>query len=75
MLPEFVYLNKDVNWYKNKREETTLSLNLQNRRDQKIKNQKFSDLMSADFEALSKSAFFRKNINLNIVDSQNTKSR
>ena len=75
LLPEFVYLNKDVNWYKNKREETTLSLNLQNRRDQKIKNQKFSDSMSDDFEILSKSAFVRKNINLNIVDIQNTKSR
>ena len=31
--------------------------------------------MSDDFEVLSKSAFFRKNINLNIVDIQNTKSR
>ena len=75
LLPEFAYINKDVNRHKNKREETTLSLNLQNRRDQKIKNQKFSDLMSDDFEVLSKSAFFRKNINLNIVDIQNTKSR
>ena len=75
VLPEFVYLNKDVNWYKNKREETTLSLNLGNRREQKIINQEFSESMSEDFDNLSKNAFTQKNINLNIVDVQNTKSR
>ena len=74
-LPEFSYLNKNVNWYKKKREDKNLSLNFKNRITQKIEDQDFTKKMNDEFEKLSKVAFFKKNIPLNIVESQNLKSR
>ena len=74
-LPEFSYLNKNVNWYKKKREDKNLSLNFKNRFTQKIEDQDFTKKMNDEFEKLSKVAFFKKNIPLDIVESQNLKSR
>ena len=74
-LSEFAYLNKNVNWYKKKREEKSLSLNFKNRFTKKIEDQDFTKQMNEEFEKLSKDAFLKKNIPLNIVESQNLKSR
>lgn len=74
-LPEFLYLNKNVDWYKQKRKETNLSLNLKNRVADKIKSLKFNKSMSDEFERLSENGFLKKNVTLKIVDAQNLKSR
>jgi len=74
-LSEFAYLNKNVNWYKKKREEENLSLNFKHRFTKKVEDQDFTKQMNEEFEKLSKDAFLKKNIPLNIVESQNLKSR
>jgi carboxyl-terminal processing protease len=74
-LSEFAYLNKNVNWYKKKREEKSLSLNFKYRFTKKVEDQDFTKQMNEEFEKLSKDAFLKKNIPLNIVESQNLKSR
>ena len=73
-LPEFQYLKKNVAWYKDKRNETTLSLNLKNRIIAKKEDKKFTNTMNDSFDKLLNSAFSKKNITLNIVNSQNMKS-
>ena len=73
--PEFLYLNKNVDWYKQKRKETNLSLNLKNRVAEKIKSLKFNKSMSDEFERLSENGFLKKKVTLQIVDAQNLKSR
>jgi carboxyl-terminal processing protease len=73
--PEFLYLNKNVDWYKQKRKETNLSLNLKNRVAEKIKSLKFNKSMSDEFERLSENGFLKKKVTLKIVDAQNLKSR
>jgi carboxyl-terminal processing protease len=74
-LSEFIYLNKNVNWYKKKREDKNLSLNFKNRFTKKVEDQDFTKRMNDEFEKLSKDAFPKKSISLNIVESQNLKSR
>ena len=73
-LPEFEYLKENVSWYKNKRMDTTLSLNLKNRLIEKKADNNFTHTMNEKFNKLLDNAFFKKNINLNIVDSQKLKS-
>jgi carboxyl-terminal processing protease len=73
-LPEFEYLKKNVNWYKNKRKDTSLSLNLKNRITEKKEDKKFTTVMNENFKKLLDNAFTMKNISLNIVNSQNIKS-
>ena len=65
-LSEFQYLKKNVAWYKNKRNETTLSLNLKNRIVAKREDKKFTNTMNDSFDKLLDSAFSKKNITLNI---------
>ncbi len=73
-MPEFKYLEKNVNWYKSKRDETSLSLNLENRITSKTDDKNFTDTMNNDFEKLLDNSFAMKKISLDIVDSQNQKS-
>ena len=74
-LSEFAYLNKNVDWYKKKREDKNLSLNFKNRFTKKIEDQDFTKEMNEEFDILSKSGFLKKDIPLNVVESQNLKSR
>jgi carboxyl-terminal processing protease len=74
VLPEFKYLKKNVTWYKNKRNKTSLSLNLKNRISEKKEDKKFTNTMTSSFDKLLDNAFSKKNITLNIVESQNMKS-
>ena len=73
-LPEFKYLKKNVSWYKNKRKDTSLSLNLKNRITEKKEDKKFTTVMTENFKKLLDNAFTKKNISLNIVNTQNIKS-
>jgi carboxyl-terminal processing protease len=75
IFPEFLYLKKNVDWYKNKREETTLSLNFKNRLAKKFEDQSFNKSMTEEFDTISENAYLKKDITLNIVAVQNDKSR
>ena len=74
-LPEFIYLNDNVNWYKTKRDETLISLNLAKRIVQKRDDQNFTSELSSQFDKLSKISFDKKEISLNIVKDQMQKSK
>jgi carboxyl-terminal processing protease len=73
--PEFEYLNSYVNWYKEKRNDTTVSLNLENRLEQKRLDQNFTAELDNQLDELSKLSFEKMDIALDIVLSQNLKSR
>jgi carboxyl-terminal processing protease len=73
--PEFEYLNSYVNWYKEKRNDTTVSLNLENRLEQKRLDQNFTAELDNQLDELSKLSFEKMDISLDIVLSQNLKSR
>ena len=74
-LPEFMYLNDNVNWYKTKRDETLISLNLARRIKQKRSDQNFTSELSSQFDKLSKISFNKKEISLSIVQDQMQKSQ
>jgi carboxyl-terminal processing protease len=73
-MPEFRYLKKNVEWYKSKRAETSLSLNLENRILSKTEDKNFTQKMNNEFEKLSESSFTFKKVSLDVVDSQNLRS-
>jgi carboxyl-terminal processing protease len=73
-LPEFEYLKNNVDWYKNKRMDTTLSLSLKNRLVEKKADKDFTDTMNDKFNKLLDHAYFMKNLSLDIVDIQKLKS-
>ncbi len=72
---EFHYLNKNVDRYKTKREESILSLNLDKRITQKLDDQNFTDNMNELLETLSEKSYMQKDIFLDIVDDQKELSR
>ncbi len=73
-LPEFKYLKKNVNWYREKRNKTSLSLSLENRIISKKDDKIFTDSMNDEFDELLKNAYAEKNISLKVVNNQNKKS-
>jgi carboxyl-terminal processing protease len=73
-MPEFRYLKKNVEWYKSKRAETSLSLNLENRILSKTEDKNFTQKMNNEFEKLSENSFTFKKVSLDVVDSQNLRS-
>ncbi len=73
-LPEFKYLKKNVNWYREKRNKTSLSLSLENRIVLKKDDKIFTDSMNDEFDELLKNAYAEKNISLKVVNNQNKKS-
>ena len=57
-LEEFLYLRKDVDWFKMRQEDQKLiSLNLEARRQQKIADESFRKQMKAEKEALAKNDY------------------
>ena len=74
-LPEFSYLNDNVNWYKAKRNDTDISLNLASRIEQKRNDQNFTSELSLQFDKLSEISFKRKKISLDVVKDQLQKSQ
>ena len=74
-LPEFLYLKENVERYKYKKNQTDVSLNYSKRIEQKLNDQEFDKGMSEKFEKLTDKAYPEKNIQLDIVDDQNTISR
>jgi carboxyl-terminal processing protease len=56
-LEEFAYLRKNVEWFKARQEQTTLSVNLEQRRAQKASDDAFRKEMKAERERLAKDEF------------------
>ncbi len=74
-LEEFQYLKENVERYKYKKNQTNVSLNYNKRIEQKLNDKEFDKGMSEKFEKLTDKAYPEKNIQLDIVDDQNTISR
>ena len=72
--PEFKYLSKVWIGIRKKRNKTNLSINIKNRLNLNIEDQKLKDSMNKEFDQLTELAFLRKDITLDIVNEQNLKS-
>ena len=56
-LEEFTYLKKNVEWFKKRQEEKSISLNLEERKSQKADDDAFRKAMKAEREVIAKSGF------------------
>ena len=74
-LPEFEYLKSFVDWSKTKRDEELISLNFDQRMKQKILDNNFTSKLDKQYDELSKISYPQKEVELDIVLSQNLKSR
>jgi carboxyl-terminal processing protease len=66
-LEEFAYLKKSIDWFKERQEQKTISLNLTQRQEQKQTDDDFKKSMDAERDRLSKSNYVSRDIKL---DSQ-----
>lgn len=69
-LEEFIYYKRNLNWFKQKQDEKTVSLNLQKRKEQKEKDTLFKDEMEALRKALTKNNFSYQEVLLNISQTR-----
>ena len=65
-LEEFSFLKKNIDWFKNRQEMKTISLNLEERRAQKASDSAFRKATEKEKELLSKNSFPYKEFNLGI---------
>jgi carboxyl-terminal processing protease len=56
-LPEFAYLKKNVEWFKERQEKKTISVNLEKRREQKASDDAFRKAMKLEKEEVAKGDF------------------
>jgi carboxyl-terminal processing protease len=63
-LEEFSFLNKNIDWFKTKQEIKTISLNLEERRAQKITDSTFRKTMEKEKERLAKNSYTFREFNL-----------
>jgi carboxyl-terminal processing protease len=56
-LEEFAYLKKNIEWFKEKQDQKDISLNLENRRNQKLLDDAFKKSMRTEKDALAKNDF------------------
>ena len=73
-LEEFSYLNESVNWFQEKQQEKSETLNLEERIKLKHLNNDKNDLLNEKFDNLSTKSFKEKDVILEIVKEQNAKS-
>ena len=74
-LPEFGHLEKNIAWYKGKREQKEFSLNLKEREEQKHKDDEFSDKMKEAMKKLAESAYSSTEIKLDVVTELERRSK
>ncbi len=72
---EFTYLQKNVNWYKGKREQKEFSLNLEKRLEDKAKDEAFSKKLNEEMKRLAEKSFPTRRIRLDVVRQQDRRSR
>lgn len=66
-LEEFVYLKRNIDWFKNRQEQKIISINLEERRAQKKSDDDFKKTMEAERDTLAKSNFPKRDIKLDTV--------
>ena len=72
---EFAHLQKNVDWYKSKREQREFSLNLGKRLEAKAKDQAFTKKLNDEMKQLADKSFPARRIRLDVVRKQNQRSR
>ncbi|MFP4157289.1 MAG: carboxy terminal-processing peptidase [Opitutales bacterium] len=70
-LAEFDFLKEQVEWRRKRFEEKTISLNLEQRIERKIREQTYVQELDAAYETLSKQNYPSENILLDVVKEQN----
>jgi carboxyl-terminal processing protease len=69
-LDEFKYLKETINWYKERRDQKTYSLNLESRRAKAKRDKVFQDNLNNRLKALAKDKYTAKEILLDITIAQ-----
>ena len=67
---EFQYLEKNISWFKHKREQTSVSLNFDERLREKLHDFNQTQSLTKEFESLSTIAFPKKELFLKVVTEQ-----
>lgn len=65
-LEEFTFLKKNIDWFKNRQEMKSVSLNLEERRAQKASDSAFRKAMEKEKDLLSKNSYTYKEFNLGV---------
>jgi len=71
---EFKYLEKHISWFRQKREQKTVSLNLNNRLIEKISDLNKTESLSKEFDSLAALSFPCRELVLKVVQDQKEKS-
>ena len=73
--PEFKYLSDNIEIFNARNKRKSVSLNLSKRHSEKQKDKDVSDQQEDKYRLLSDLVTYRKNVTLDIVESQNLKSK
>ena len=68
LTPEFAYLRKNIDWFKERERKKTISLNLEERRQQKVADDAWNDAMKKERAELAKLNFPNQEIQLDGVE-------
>jgi len=71
---EFVYLEKNIGWFRKKRDQKSVSLNLVNRLETNLFDLNKTDILNKEYKSLSKLSFPSKELELQVVKDQKEKS-
>jgi len=72
--PEFAHLKKNINWFRDKREQKEVVLNLASRLEQKYIDLNFSKSLTNEYNLLSDKSYIHKPLVLNVVKELQEKS-
>ena len=72
---EFNYLEQNIAWFKTKREQKLVSLNIKERLSQKAKDLNRTEFLADKFDALATHSFPARDLVLRVVKEQKEKSR
>lgn len=73
-LEEFKYLEKNISWYKSKRDQKSVSLDMAVRTRQKHEDLNSAKSLNEEFDSLSSLSFEKKDVVLQVVKEQQEKS-
>ncbi|MBT6461976.1 MAG: carboxy terminal-processing peptidase [Opitutae bacterium] len=74
-IPEFKYLKKSIEWYRQRRDQKSFSLNLAGRRNKAVKDKEKQDLLNDSLKKLAKDKFSAEEILLHIAIKQGEKPK
>ena len=71
---EFDYLEKNISWFRKKRDQKSVSLNLVNRLETNLFDVNKTDILNKEYKSLSKLSFPSRELELQVVKDQKEKS-